>query len=309
MRVLVTGAGGQLGRDLVSVLSGGRPAGGTGLSWWSSAAPHRGVEVVGATHEELPVENRQAVASAFEGLRPEVVIHAAAFTAVDACEGDPDRAFAVNALGTRHVAEWCGRLGAHLLYVSTDYVFDGSADRPYNEWDVPDPRSVYGRSKWAGERECPPPATIVRTSWLWSTHGRNIVDTALRLAHEQRTLRFVDDQRGCPTFTADLAAAVAALALDRRPGVHHVTNQGATTWFGFVRAVVELAGLDPARVEPVATADLDPPRPAPRPANSVLDNAVLRLAELPLLPTWHDALERGMNAIGSRGDERGARGS
>ena len=119
-----------------------------------------------------------------------------------------------------------------------------------------------------------------------------MVKTVLRLAAGDGPLRFVDDQHGCPTFTADLAAAVVTLAVDRRPGIFHVTNQGATTWFGFVRAVVAAAGDDPGRVEPIATADLDPPRPAPRPANSVLDNAALRLGGLPLLPPWEDGLER-----------------
>ncbi|HEX4081348.1 MAG TPA: sugar nucleotide-binding protein, partial [Acidimicrobiales bacterium] len=176
--------------------------------------------------------------------------------------------------------------------VSTDYVFDGRSPRPYVEWDGTNPLSTYGRSKLGGERECPPGSTIVRTSWVCGAHGANMVKTALRLAGGDGPLRFVDDQHGCPTFTADLAAAVVTLATDRRPGVHHVTNQGATTWFGFVRAVLAAAGHDGGRVEPIATADLAPPRPAPRPANSVLDNAALRLGALPLLPPWEDGLDR-----------------
>jgi dTDP-4-dehydrorhamnose reductase len=228
-----------------------------------------------------------------------VVVHTASWTAVDACEMDPDRAFQVNALGTRHVAEAAWRTGAHLVYVSTDYVFDGTAHRPYVEWDEPCPLSVYGRSKLGGERECPPGTTIVRTSWVCGARGANMVKTALRLAAGEGELRFVDDQRGSPTFTADLAAAVVTLALDRRPGVYHVTNQGTTTWFGFVRAVLESAGHDAGRVVPIVTADLDPPRPAPRPVNSVLDNAALRLDGLPLLPHWTDALARLLAALES----------
>jgi dTDP-4-dehydrorhamnose reductase len=140
---------------------------------------------------------------------------------------------------------------------------------------------------------------VVRTAWVSGAHGANMVKTVLRLAGADpgATLRFVDDQRGCPTFTADLARAVVRLGLDRRPGVFHVTNQGDTTWFGFAQATLAAAGEDPARVEPIATADLDPPRPAPRPANSRLDNAGLRLAGLPTLPGWRDALSRLVEAL------------
>jgi dTDP-4-dehydrorhamnose reductase len=254
-------------------------------------------EVLGADHLRLPVEERAEVLAAFEGFRPDVVVHAAAYTAVDACEADPDRALAVNALGTRNVAEAARRFDAHLVYLSTDYVFDGTATRPYVEWDETRPLSVYGRSKLGGERECPPGATVVRTSWVCGFHGANMVKTALRLAEGEGTVRFVDDQRGSPTFSADLAAAVATLAVDRRPGTFHVTNQGATTWFDFVRAVFSAAGHDPGRVLPCTTAELDPPRPAPRPANSVLDNAALRLAGLPLLPDWLDGLGRLVGAL------------
>ena len=195
------------------------------------------------------------------------MLHAGAYTAVDACESDPDTAFAVNALGTRNVAEAAASVGAHLVYISTDYVFDGTLDRPYVEWDQPNPRSVYGRSKLGGEHEvhavAGPSATVVRTAWVSGAHGANMVKTVLRLAEANPggPLRFVDDQHGCPTFTADLARAVVRLALDRRPGTFHVTNQGETTWFGFARATLAAAGLDPDRVEPIATSELDPPRP------------------------------------------------
>lgn len=292
MRVLVTGADGQLGRDLVTAFAGDVPPGGRRRALVGPEGPGRGVDVVGAGHVDLPVDERASVLEAVHALRPDVVVHAAAWTAVDECEGDRDRAYRVNALGTRHVAEACHATGAHLVYVSTDYVFDGTSERPYVEWDAPRPCSVYGASKLAGERECPPRATVVRTSWVCGASGRNVVKTALRMAAGDADLRFVDDQRGSPTFSADLAAAVVTLALDRRPGVHHVTNQGEATWYGFVRAILEAAGEDPARVRPVSTADLDPPRPARRPANSVLDNAALRLGTLPLLPDWHDALAR-----------------
>ena len=218
--------------------------------------------------------------------RPDVVVHAAAWTEVDACESAPDRAFRVNALAVRWVVEACDRVGAHLVHLSTDYVFDGIKADPYVEWDEPGPRSVYGASKLAGEREAEAlgaAATVVRTSWVAGEHGANMVKTVLRLAAEHDRLTFVDDQRGHPTFTADLAPVLRRLALDRRSGVHHVTNQGAVSWFEFAREVMRAAGRDPDVVAPIATAELHPPRPAPRPANSVLDNAVLRAAGLPEL--------------------------
>jgi dTDP-4-dehydrorhamnose reductase len=277
-RVLLTGAGGQLGRDLVDAFA----ANGGG----------RADELVAADRARLDVTDREAVLQAMGTFRPEVVVHAAAWTAVDACEGDPDRAMAVNALGTRHVAEGARQVGAHLCYLSTDYVFDGRATRPYTEWDEPNPLSVYGRSKLAGEIELGPGHAVVRTSWVCGRHGANIVHTVLRLAAEGAPMRFVDDQLGCPTFTSDLAEVVRSLALSRRPGVFHVTNQGPTTWFGFARAIMAAAGYDPDRVEAVTTDDLQPRRPAPRPANSVLDNAALRLSGLPPLPSWQEPLHR-----------------
>jgi dTDP-4-dehydrorhamnose reductase len=279
VRLLVTGAGGQLGHDVVR------------------AAGAAGDEVLAADHGTLDVTDRDAVLGAITTWRPDVVIHAAAWTAVDACEGDPERAHAVNALAVRWVVEACDRSGAHLVHVSTDYVFDGTLDRPYHEWDDTNPQSVYGASKLAGEREAlalGPAATVVRTSWLCGEHGGNMVKTVLRLAKEGSgepgSLAFVGDQRGCPTFTADLAPALRRLALDRRPGRYHVTNQGAVSWYEFARDVLAAAGLERALVRPITTAELDAPRPAPRPANSVLDNAALRAAGIPLLRDFREPL-------------------
>ena len=297
MKVLVTGARGQLGRDLVDAFSGEIPTAGVATSLRPAGPRPGGVLVTGAGHDELAVEDRDAVFEAVDALRPDVVVHAGAWTAVDACESDPDRAYRVNALGTRHIAQAAEKVGAHVVYVSTDYVFDGTSHRPYVEWDQPNPVSVYGKSKWGGEQECSPGSTIVRTSWVCGAHGNNMVKTALKLAKGEGTLRFVDDQHGSPTFTADLASAIVTLAAERREGVFHVTNQGATTWFGFVRAVLSAAGQDPHRVEPIATKELDPPRPAPRPANSVLENSALRNSGLPLLPQWEESLVRLVHAL------------
>jgi dTDP-4-dehydrorhamnose reductase len=301
MRILVTGADGQLGRDLQDALAGRVPVGGRRCNLLAPEGPLPGLthEVLATDIGNMRVDDRDAVQTVFHAFRPELVLHGGAITAVDACETEIDLAYAVNAIGTRNVAEAAQMVDAHLVYVSTDYVFDGTSDRPYREWDHPNPMSVYGASKRAGELECPPGSTIVRTSWVCGAHGKNMVKTALRLAEGDGELRFVADQHGSPTFTADLAAALVTLGLDRRPGTFHVTNQGSTTWWGFVRAVLEAVGADPERVRPITTADY--PLPAPRPANSVLDNMALRLSGLPLLPDWQDGLARLVKALSTEG--------
>jgi dTDP-4-dehydrorhamnose reductase len=292
VRILVTGADGQLGRDLLDALAGRVPAGGRRCALTGPEGPRKGLkhEVLATDIGNMRVDDRDEVLHTFLGFRPELVLHGGAFTAVDLCETEVDGAYAVNAIGTRNVAESASLVGAHVVCVSTDYVFDGTGGRPYREWDAPNPTSVYGASKLAGERECRPGSTIVRTSWLCGAHGNNIVRTALRLADGEGELRFVDDQYGSPTFTADLAPAIVTLGLDRRPGIFHVTNTGATTWWGLVRAALAEAGADPERVKPIRTASRNDP--APRPAYSVLDNMALRLSGLPALPDWQDGLAR-----------------
>lgn len=275
MRIFLTGAAGQLGRELVAAFAGHEVL---------------GVDIVGDV--SVDITDRDAVLGAVTAFGPDAVVHPAAFTAVDLCESEPDKAFQVNVVGTRNIAEAARRVGAPVIYVSTDYVFDGTKASPYLEWDQPNPQSVYGLSKLAGERELDPGSTIARTSWVCGYHGSNMVKTILRLSREHDTLSFVDDQRGHPTFSDDLARAIVRLVVDRRPGLFHVTNQGAVSWFEFAQAVLEASGQDPSRVHPISTADLDPPRPAPRPANSVLDNAALRLSGLPLLPHYRETLDR-----------------
>jgi dTDP-4-dehydrorhamnose reductase len=263
MRWLITGAGGQLGIDLAR---------------WCE---HNGDEVIAVGHGELDITDRSAVLSAITAASPDLIVNCAAWTAVDACESDPDRALAVNGLAVRWLAEATARVGGHLVQISTDYVFDGDMDRPYHEWDETEPTSVYGASKLVGEQEARAlgaAATVIRTSWVCGVNGSNMVKTILRLAAERDQLTFVADQTGCPTFTHDLAAAVRRLAVDRCSGVVHVTNQGAVSWFEFAQQVVLATGRDPGMVLPITTDQLDPPRPAPRPINSVLDNAVLRMA-------------------------------
>jgi dTDP-4-dehydrorhamnose reductase len=198
----------------------------------------------------------------------------------------------VNALGTRNVTHAARRVGAHLVYVSTDYVFDGTKAEPYVESDVPNPVSVYGRSKFAGEQEAAADetATIVRTSWVCGHYGANMVKTVLRLCAEPGALTFVNDQRGQPTVVGDLVPMLRRLAIERRPGCYHVTNQGAVSWYEFARVVMSAAGEDPERIRPITTDELKPPRRAPRPRNSVLDNAALQRAGLPLLPHYEPSI-------------------
>ena len=266
MKLLVTGAGGQLGVDL------------------AAHAVSLGDDVVGLDKAALDITDPVAVRELLVATRPDAVINAAAYTAVDACETNEALAFAVNADAVGHLSAACELVDAHFVHVSTDYVFDGTLDRPYREDDATNPQSVYGKSKLAGEHAAGDAAAVVRTSWVCGEHGNNMVKLVLRLAADpDQALAFVDDQRGHPTFTADLAPALRRLAADRRIGIHHVTNQGAVSWYEFVREILAASGHDPDRVRPIATADLDPPRPAPRPANSVLDNAVWRAAGLPML--------------------------
>jgi dTDP-4-dehydrorhamnose reductase len=273
VKLLVTGAAGQLGVDVVQ------------------HARSLGDDVVALDRVALDITDVDAVRDLLEAVRPDAVVNAAAYTAVDACETNESRAFAVNADAVGHLSAACELVGAHLVHVSTDYVFDGTLDRPYREDDRTNPQSVYGRSKLAGEHAAGPGAAVARTSWVCGEHGDNMVKLVLRLAsNPDQRLAFVDDQRGQPTFTADLAPALHRLASDRRTGIHHVTNQGAVSWYEFVREILSASGDDPDRVRPIATADLDPPRPAPRPANSVLDNAAWRAAGLPMLRNFRDPL-------------------
>lgn len=279
MRVLVTGAGGQIGSELARVCT------------------DAGDVVAAAGRGQLDVGDRDAVLGTVLSTSPDVVVHCGAWTAVDACEGDPERAYRDNALACRWVAEACRRSGAHLVHVSTDYVFSGEQERPYTEWDATGPRSVYGASKLAGEdevRAALPGAAIVRTSWVCGSGGKNMVRTVVGVlaGDPGRELAFVDDQRGCPSFTADLAPALRRLAVARVPGTFHVTNAGPTTWYEFVQEIVAAAGGRREQVRPIATANLDPPRPAARPANSVLDGVAWRLAGFEALPHWSEPLER-----------------
>jgi len=272
MRMFVSGAAGQLGTDLVV------------------AAREAGHDVVGSTRAAMDVTDPAAVARAVANAVPDVIIHAAAWTAVDACESDPDRAMAVNGVGTVNVVRAARAVGARVVYVSTDYVFDGTKAGPYVEDDEPNPVSAYGRSKLAGELALGEGDVAVRISWVCGASGSNMVRTILRLIATTPELSFVNDQIGSPTITFDVAPLIVRLASENRTGTWHATNQGAVSWWQFARDVVECAGEDPDRVRPIATGDLVPARPARRPANSVLENRALQRAGIPLLPDYRESL-------------------
>ncbi len=282
MTVAVLGGTGMLGRKVTAVLQ------------------DRGLEVRSFGSAEVDITDEQDCGRAARGA--DVVVNAAAFTRVDDAEAHEAEAFAVNAVGAGLLARACAHSGARLVHMSTDYVFDGTATRPYPETAPMRPRSAYGRTKAAGEwavRAELPSAVVVRTAWLYGPGGGSFPATVLRLAHERETLEVVDDQRGQPTTTRDVARFVADLIdRDAPPGTYHATSEGETTWYGFARALFEAAGLDPDRVRPSDTASF--PRPAQRPAYSVLGHERSVAAGLDLLPPWRQALSETLSDLVGR---------
>jgi dTDP-4-dehydrorhamnose reductase len=284
MRILVTGAGGMLGQDVVR------------------AAEASGDEVIALTRGDLDVTDERAVAGAMSDEQVDAVINCAAWTDVDGAESDPDGADAVNALGADNVANAAAHVGARLVHVSTDYVFDGdrsSEDPAYVESDVPGPRSVYGASKLAGEEAVVAAGgshAIVRSSWLFGVGGRNFVATMLDLGADRAEVTVVDDQIGCPTATAHLAPALLTLARDEdAQGIFHVAGAGRCSWHDLAVEAFRQAGIA-CRVLPCTTAEM--PRPAPRPPFSALES---ERDDAPLLPPWQEGLttylaQRGVHA-------------
>ena len=281
MKLLVLGAAGQIGRELCS------------LRWPAD------YHIAGVDRADVDIANREHVGAAMQRERPDIVINAAAYTAVDRAESEAEAAFAVNAVGPANLAAACRTAGIPLIHISTDYVFDGSKKGPYREDDSVNPLGVYGRSKEAGDRavrEALPEHVILRTAWVYSAHGHNFVRTMLRLAGERPVLRVVADQIGSPTSAADAARAIAAiverLAIgESRWGSYHFAGGGTVSWHGFAEAIFELAGPwrgAPPKVDAITTAEY--PTPARRPANSVLD--CRRVAEaFGIMPRpWREAL-------------------
>lgn len=283
--MLVVGAGGLLGTALAAALRAERR------------------NATALTRAELDLRDADAVVAALAAHRAGLVVNAAAYTAVDRAEAEPEAAYAVNRDGAANLARACARIEARLVHVSTDYVFDGRGRKPYDVTDPTGPRTVYGASKLAGERAVatalPDAAWMVRTAWLYAATHPSFVTTMIRLAAEGGTVEVVDDQYGSPTYAGDLAVALLALG-DRilagnvRPGVYHCAGSGAASWWELARATFEGMGADPARVRPTRSDLLS--RPAPRPAYSVLSDRSWVQAELPTLPPWRDGLRRALAA-------------
>lgn len=270
MRIVVTGSKGQLGHDLAEVL-----------------ADH---DLVLLDIKELDITDFNAVLRKLDEFRPEILINSAAFTNVDGCEENPNLAYQVNAVGTQNLAIACQKVNAAMLYVSTDFVFDGNSDTPYTEFDEPNPLNVYGRSKLAGERYVTSLLSkyfIVRTAWLYGTHGHNFVKTILKLAADKNELTVVNDQFGSPTFSRDLARKIAEIIVTDGYGLYHAVNGGSCSWFEFSREILRQAGIDKP-IKPISSRELN--RPAPRPAYSVLKNYSLALRGFSPFRPWEAGL-------------------
>ncbi|PYI52106.1 dTDP-4-dehydrorhamnose reductase [Paenibacillus flagellatus] len=272
MRAVITGAGGQLGHDLIRVL----------------APDHR---LYAYTKAELDVTNMERVREAVEDARPDVIIHAGAYTNVDRAEGEAEHVFQVNAIGTRNMAVAAQASGAKLVYVSTGYVFDGRKKSPYHEFDQPSPISVYGVSKWAGEQYVQMFCDrffIVRTSWLYGCRGNNFVSKIVALAERSDSLSIVNDQFGSPTYSLDLAEAIGRLMATDRYGIYHAANEGGCSRLDFVQFILDELGMHGIRLVPCSSEQFT--AAAARPANSVFDSLALRLNGMPPLRDWRTAL-------------------
>ncbi|TCL36074.1 dTDP-4-dehydrorhamnose reductase [Anaerospora hongkongensis] len=270
MRIVVTGANGQLGKEIAK-----------------QGSSH---ELILTDYDTLNITDSSAVAAFMKAIKPEAVIHCAAYTNVDGAEADHDGAFRVNVVGSQNIAAGCLEAGARLVYVSTDYVFDGQKQQPYREFDSVNPQSVYGITKWQGEeivRQILGRHYIIRTAWLYG-EGNNFVRTMMSLAEKNNTLRVVNDQIGTPTSTVDLTKSIFALLASDAYGTYHGTCQGQCSWYEFACEIFRQTGK---RVEvlPVTTSEF--PRPAKRPAHSVLDNYMLRMTIGDPMRNWKSALE------------------
>jgi len=276
--VLITGATGQLGSALVASLS-------------------KDYQIIPTSSVDFDVADFNKTKEYILKKQPDVIIHSAAYTDVDGCENNPDKAFRVNGLGTRNVAVAARQVKAKLFYISTDYVFDGSKIGPYYEYDQPHPLNIYGKSKLFGEESVKEQLNqffIIRTAWLYGKKGKNFVKTMLELARKKEKLKVVNDQRGTPTYTADLAKQVKELIPTDLYGTYHCTSQGSCTWYEFALEIFRLSGLD-VKIEPVTSEEFS--RAVKRPKNSVLENYMLKLQGLYLMPHWKESLKRFMGEL------------
>ena len=279
MKILVTGVKGQLGYDVVNELE------------------KRGIEAVGVDIEEMDITDAASVNQVIGQETPDAVIHCAAYTAVDAAEENEALCRRVNAEGTRNIAQVCKNLDIKMIYISTDYVFGGQGERPWEPEDERDPQSVYGQTKYEGElavQELLYKYFIVRIAWVFGVNGRNFVKTMLKLSENHDTITVVNDQFGSPTYTYDLARLLVDMVLTEKYGVYHATNEGICSWYDFACAIFEEAGI-PVTVKPVSTAEYG--AKASRPANSRMSKEKLTENGFERLPAWQDALRRYLDVI------------
>jgi len=269
-KVLITGGHGQLATDLALTLDA--------------------ADTLVLSREDLDISRPEAVDSIMLRYRPEIVINTAAWTDVDGCESNEAKARSINSWGPKNVVASAQKCGARVVQISTDYVFDGLLDRPYVERDRTNPQSIYGQTKLEGELAMREQDLIVRTSWLCGLHGSNILKTIVNLALSETPMVFVDDQIGHPSFTRDIAVTIRELVHLQAHGIFHVTNQGAVSWFEFAQTILEHMGRPSTQVTAIASSELDPPRPAPRPPNSVLENSALQRAGLHPPPDFRETL-------------------
>lgn len=277
MKIVITGARGQLGTELINQLKG-----------------LEGMDIIPTDRDELNIIDIEDVNKFLLNHKPDVVVNCAAHTAVDLCETDVENAYKINAVGPRNLAVVCEKIGAKLVQVSTDYVFDGSGTRPYREDDATCPNSIYGTSKLMGEnfvREFCSKYYIVRTAWLYG-EGNNFVRTMLKLAETNKELSVVNDQFGSPTSTVDLAKSIIDLMTTEHYGTYHGTCEGQCSWYDFARKIFEIKNID-IKVNPVTSEEFK--RPAPRPAYSVLDNFMLKLVNLNSFRNWEESLQEYLN--------------
>ena len=273
-KVLVTGAKGQLGSDLVLILN------------------KSGYQVFGLGKSDLDITKEEEVTKIISQIQPDIIIHCAAYTNVDKAEGESDFAFHINAVGTRNIAIAAEKIQSKLVYISTDYVFNGSSLIPYHEFSPVSPINIYGSSKLAGEnmvRDFHSKYFIVRTSWVFGVNGNNFVKTMMKLSREKEQLKVVNDQIGCPTYTIDLSKCILQLMESNKFGIYHVSNSGNCSWFEFAKEIFYQTKTS-IKLVPCSTEEF--PRKAKRPKYSILDHMCLQINQFSPMPTWKDALTR-----------------
>ena len=283
MKVLVTGVKGQLGYDVVKELE------------------ERNIEAIGVDIEEMDITDSESVQQVIKGVCPDAVIHCAAYTAVDAAEDNADICTKVNVDGTRNIAQVCKELDIKMLYISTDYVFDGKGERAWEPEDERNPQSVYGQTKCDGElavQELLDKYFIVRIAWVFGINGKNFVKTMLKLAETRNSLTVVDDQFGSPTYTYDLAKLLADMIVTDKYGIYHATNEGICSWYEFACEIFRAAGVE-MEVKPVSTAEYG--AKAARPANSRMSKEKLVENGFSKMPSWQDALKRYLEELSLNG--------